>query len=113
MRETASSTRFSASEQIDEPGHELGIFCVPPRQLISLGLDPLILRSPPRGVLRRLRLLEARQQRAQTVASELSRHYRLARCLRVRAKRGIESLLALRLGGLIGGCDGGFSFGDQ
>jgi hypothetical protein len=45
--------------------------------------------------------------------SQLSRLYRFACCLGVRAKRRVESLLALRLGGLIGGSDSGLGLGDQ
>ena len=41
--------------------------------IITLGLDPLILRFPPRGVLRRLHLLQTLHKRADSAACKRSR----------------------------------------
>jgi hypothetical protein len=46
------------------------------RQHIALDLETLKISAPLRQVFLRLRLLQPRQHRAQTVASELSRLYR-------------------------------------
>jgi len=55
MREISSSTS-SRHEDVDQSAHELGIFCV-------LGLDPLMLRHPSGGVLRRLYFLKTLRER--------------------------------------------------
>jgi hypothetical protein len=55
IREISSSTS-SRHEDVDQSAHELGIFCV-------LGLDPLILRLPSGGVLRRLYFLKKLRKR--------------------------------------------------